>query len=143
MENRQDNMETAIASLAATVSRVETNQQHAEELNKLRFDSLGKSMDNIGGTLSQFIGRIEGIIDGTVETNQTRQAASVMSDYLRWRERVETHIDESEKVHLAAASRNDGVVFALTGGKAIILTIMAVVSPLIAIFVALTQNAPK
>lgn len=139
MERRQDNMETTLASLSGTVARVELNQKHAEELNLLRHDALKTGLDNLTGTVGAFIARIEGIIDGTIETSQSRQASQIMGDYLKWHDRVEAHIDESEKFHLAAVNRSEGVGIVLTGTKAFILTAAAVASPIIAIIVALTR----
>lgn len=89
METRQDGMETELRTLAATVGRVETNQNHAEELNKLRFASLETSVNGIAAQLAAFISRMEGIITGEVQTAQTRQGAEIMADYMRWRKEVD------------------------------------------------------
>ena len=88
MEDRQDNMEKTLANLSGTVARVELNQKHAEELNLLRHDALKTGLDSLTGIVGTFITRIEGIIDGTVQTAQTRQGAEVMAQYLKFVEKT-------------------------------------------------------
>lgn len=140
MENRQDSMEQTLANLGATVARVETNQAHAEELNKLRFESQKQGLDTLTGTVGAFIARIDGIISGEIETAQSKQGLRIMTDYLAWRERVDTHIDESTVLHASQASQRQGMIFALSGAKATILLAAAIASPIVAIVVALIRS---
>lgn len=139
MEQRQDSIETEVRTLAATVARVETNQTHAEELNKLRFESQKTALDQLSTTLTAFIGRIEGIIDGSIETAQSRQAAKMVEDYFAWRRSVDEHVDASNLLHTAQAARGAGIVFALSGGKAVVLTLVALAGPVIALVSVLTR----
>ena len=78
MEQRQDSTETEVRTLAATVARVEQNQLHASELNKLRFDSLDVGLGTVKATLDRFMGRIEGIITGEVRLPANEK---LMKDY--------------------------------------------------------------
>lgn len=105
METRQDGIEQEVRTLAATVARVEQNQNHAEELHRLRFDSLSAAIGNIGTTLATYITRVE----------------------------------KSEMEHATAVAKRQGMVVALTGGRALLLTLAAVAGPIVAIFIALTR----
>lgn len=89
MEARQDNLESKVDSLAATVGRVEVNQDNAEKLNVLRFGSLDTAVKNLTGTLDAHMKRIEGIITGEIETAQTRQGRDMVADYFSWRKEVD------------------------------------------------------
>ena len=97
LEAKQDELAADVTSLKGTVSRVETNQLHASELNKLRFDALDASIQSSTAKLDQFMTRIEGLISGDVQTNQTREAAAILADYHRWRQSVEERLGEPEK----------------------------------------------
>lgn len=91
MEQNHAALAKDVASLAGTVSRVETNQKHAEELSKLRFDSLDVSVGTIRETLDRFMGRINAIISGEVRLPQSEQ---MMTDYFNWRAGVDRSLDE-------------------------------------------------
>src|SRR5690349_5965607 len=140
METRQDNMETALHSLSATVARVETNQTHAEELNKLRFDSQKTSIDTMAGKLDAFIARIDGIIDGTVETAQTRQAKEVMAEYRAFVGDTKTRLGNLEDRNLERDAQTGGVVLALSGAKAVALFLLAAAGPVVALIIALLNH---
>jgi hypothetical protein len=88
MEQRQDNIETEVRTLAATVSRVEQNQMHATELAKLRFDAL----DNALRPFADFMKRIEGMLSGEVETQQQREGRALVADYQTWRDGVDADL---------------------------------------------------
>lgn len=94
MEVRHEELSREVGSLAATVGRVESNLEHASELNRLRFDSLDATTKNIGSQLELFVKRIEAILTGEVETMQARQGRELVLDYQRWRETVETRLDK-------------------------------------------------
>jgi hypothetical protein len=167
MEQRQDSMESTLASLSGTVARVESNQNHAEELNKLRFDGMKTSIDTLTGTVGAFIARIEGIIDGSVQTNQTRQGAEVMAAYLKFVERTNARLDaiedegspEAREAAAAAAAalvkitaletaaalkeaKGEGVRFVLSGGRAVLVTLAALAGPVIAIVALIIRSTP-
>ena len=89
MESRQDSIEQEVRTLAATVARVEQNQEHATELNKLRFDALDTGLKSLSGQLTDFIKRIDGMISGEVETTQAREGRALVADYQRWRDEVD------------------------------------------------------
>ena len=97
IEGKYEDLAKQVAGLTSTVERVELNQQHAEELNKLRFGSLEQGMGTIAGKLDNFMARIEGMIDGTVQTTQTREAQERVRDYEEWRSQVDA---DRARLHL-------------------------------------------
>lgn len=136
MEARQDTTENELRNLTASVIRVEQNQVHATDLNKLRFDALQAGIEQVGSTLTEFVKRMDSLLTGETQTTQTRQ---LMTEYTEFVKEVKDHIKESNAVHAAAAGRSEGVVFALTGGKAIILTIAALAGPILAILALVSK----
>lgn len=130
LSRRMDRIEEAHASLATTVARVELNQQHAEELNKLRFSALDAAVGNVAGKLDSFMARVEGIITGEVETNQTRQGRALVEDYTQWRETVEARLDSADT--LATQVR-------LLGRMAVLLPVGSIISAAVAAAVALSK----
>ena len=106
MARRMDRMEAAheilareVSGLTTTIGRVELNQQHAEELNKLRFDAGSEAQKQLSTKLDVFIDRIEKIINGEVDTAQARQGQQMVADYLQWRKDVDADRDEAANVH--------------------------------------------
>jgi hypothetical protein len=93
IEQRQDGIEHEVRSLSATVLRMETNQEHAVELNKLRFDALDMGIKAVTGQLESFIKRIEGMLTGEVETVQSRESRALVADYQTWRRWVDRRIN--------------------------------------------------
>lgn len=89
MEQRQEGFDQRLSSLAASVARVEQNQDHASELNKLRFDALDAGMRSLQIQLADFIKRVEGLVSGEVQTEQMRQGREMVADYQRWRDQVD------------------------------------------------------
>src|SRR5689334_18000737 len=83
-----------VSSLAGTVARVELNQQHAEELNKLRFTSLDTAVSTLSSDLKGFMARIEGMISGEVDTQQSRQGRELVADYQKWRGEVDDALEK-------------------------------------------------
>src|SRR6478752_4035051 len=86
LSRRMDRMEAAhdalgreVASLSDTIQRVELNQQHAYELNDLRFKSLDTAVGAIGTKLDSFMARMEGIITGEVQTAQAKNGERLVS----------------------------------------------------------------
>lgn len=94
IEQRQDSIEQEVRSLATTVGRVEQNQVHATELNKLRFDALDAGIKAVSATLSDFMRRIEGVITGEIETQQSRTGRELVADYQTWRKGVDEALDQ-------------------------------------------------
>jgi hypothetical protein len=103
LAKRMDRMETSHAGLAAqvsgltgTVARVELNQQHAEELNRLRFTSLEQAVGGVAGKLDAFMGRIESIFTGEVKLPMQQQGEELVADYKIWRGRVDDRLDAQD-----------------------------------------------
>jgi hypothetical protein len=94
IEGRQDSIELEVRTLAATVGRVELNQAHATELAKLRFDAIDNGMKAGFSELGAFQQRIEGILDGSIQTQQQRQGAEILADYLSWRKTVDSFMTQ-------------------------------------------------
>ena len=97
LSRRIERLEHKYDEIAAVVVRVEVNQQHSEELNRLRFASLeqaigstGRDVAKVGTDLEGFMARIEGLISGEIQTNASRQGAELVADYQRWRREVDT-----------------------------------------------------
>lgn len=141
MEIKHEDLAKDVAVITATVGQVVLNQKHAEDINELRFKSLDTAVGQIGSDLKTFITRIEGMIDGTVETNQARQAAQVMADYMKWRGETDKRLNLIEEVPTLVQKvealeereqRRKGVLEAFSGVKGIILMLCAIASPLIA-----------
>jgi hypothetical protein len=78
-------------------------------------------------------------VTGETETAQSRQGRELLRDYLEWRETVDDHIEKSKLERATGAAKTQGMVVALTGGRALVLTLAAVVGPVVAIVVALTR----
>jgi hypothetical protein len=122
IEGRQDSIELEVRTLAATVGRVELNQQHATELAKLRFDAIDNGMKVGFGELGAFQARVEGMIDGTVQTQQQRQGAEMVADYLSWRKKVDAFMTQGTLLSRLA------VLLISTNVIAIVVAIVAAVS---------------
>lgn len=96
MEENHANLAREVGTLAGTVARVELNQKHAEELNKLRFDALDTAIKAIDGTLERFMGRINAIVTGEVKLPQAAQGERMVAEYLEWRKGVDTRLDNQD-----------------------------------------------
>lgn len=94
LSRRMDALEKNHNSLAGTVQLIEQNQRHAEELNKMRFDSLETAVKGVGTDLKGFMARIEGMISGEIDTAQSREGRAILADYKKWREEVDTTLDQ-------------------------------------------------
>lgn len=94
LSRRMDALERNHNTLAGTVQLIEANQRHAEELNKMRFESLETAVKGVGTDLKGFMLRIEGMISGEVETVQSREGRALVADYKKWREKVDTTLDQ-------------------------------------------------
>ncbi len=137
LARRVERLETEVMSLTASVQRVEINQEHAETLNKVRFEGLGTSIQLIGGKLDAFMARIEGLIDGTIETSQTRQGAALVADYQAWRREVEDDLAVLKSQNVRQSGFNAGMGQTFGTGKAIVVTAAAVVTAAVAVLGAL------
>lgn len=120
METKHEELAKEVTALTATVGRVEQNQTHATELNRLRFDALDTGMKSIGAQLNDFMRRIEGMVTGEVETAQTRQGRELVADYQQWRGETDDRLDSVET--FATQGRFLGrVVVIILGGQALAL----------------------
>lgn len=136
LSRRVDKLEETVGSLSGAVSRVEVTVEHVRQLSELRFNSLETALKVIDGNLAGFMRRIEGVMTGEIETAQTRQGQKILADYEAFRERMEAHVEESNLIHASAAAKGEGVVLALSTGKAFLLLLIALAGPVITILVA-------
>jgi hypothetical protein len=153
METRQDNLENKVTELTTLVGRVEQNQTHVAELNKLRFDALDSGVKLLASDLKGFMIRMEGIMTGEVKTHAAREleeamadSAQIMSDYRLWREKVEDRFDHLDpelparvRILEARELKRSGVVFTFGTTKTVLLVIAAFLGPLMALFALLTR----
>lgn len=121
IEAKYDDLSGRVDGLAGTVERVELNQKHAEELNRLRFDALDAAQKATHEDLKQFMRRIEGIITGEVQLPSAVEGKALVDDYKRWRGGVDTTLTQTR----------------LLGRIAVILATSGVVSGAIAAWVAI------
>lgn len=93
MERNHADLAKEVNSLAGTVALVVANQNHAAELNKLRFDALDTSVKASADKLGSFIDRVNGIISGEVKlpANEAR-----IADWNQWRGNVDDKMEKSE-----------------------------------------------
>lgn len=103
MELAHESLAKEVGALTSTISRVELNQTHAEELNKLRFDAVTQSivqvetkLDKYSTVMYGFIERIEKIITGEVETQQTKQGQQMVAEYKMWRAQTDARLEDME-----------------------------------------------
>lgn len=107
MEVKHEDLAREVAAQRNTLSRVEANQIHAEKINELQFAAMNTSLGQIntaidrldpqlpqkvteiGTKLDKFMERIEGLMSGEVQTNQTREATELVKDYQMWRRDVD------------------------------------------------------
>jgi hypothetical protein len=112
---RLSRLETKYDELVQTVARVELNQKHAEELNRLRFDALDLNQKTLTTQVSEFIKRIDGLISG--ETEMPRQR-DLMADWVKWRGEVEAD-REAQAVRNGRIDLVAKVVYGLVGGNVV------------------------
>ena len=129
MEARQDSIETEVRTLAATVARVETNQIHSTELNRLRFDALDSGLRAVSGQLADFLKRFEGILSGEVDTAQSRAGRELVEDYREWRASVDAALDSHDTfVTQGKLLARVGVLLVSTNIVAVVVAIAAAVN---------------
>lgn len=117
IESRQDDQGRALAALSGTVERVELNQRHAEELNKLRFDALDASLSLHAGKLDNFMTKIDNILTGVTELPAAREGREMVSDYKIWRQGVDTTLTQTRLWgRIATVLASSGVLGALVAG---------------------------
>jgi transcriptional regulator with XRE-family HTH domain len=95
MEQKHEDLAREVGVLSSTVARVEQNQTHAAELNKLRFDSLDTGIGSVKDTLDRFMGRVEGIITGEIQTAQTKTGQEMVADYVKWRKETDERLSRT------------------------------------------------
>lgn len=89
IEARQDEQAREQADLKSAVARVEQSIVHQNQLYERDFKSLNESVGRMGSVLDKFMARMEGLIDGSIETTQTRQGRELVEDYQDWRREVD------------------------------------------------------
>ena len=142
MENRHEDLASQVRNLAASVQRVEQGLDHAEKLNELRFNAQTQAVGALDSKLTLFVNRIEGIIEGTIETAQTRQGKQMMEDYFAWRKATDLSIDSLQAEQLRSSARSAGISSVLTGTRGVILLVCSILSPLIAAIAIIVSRAP-
>lgn len=137
LSRRMDRMEAAhetlakeVGGLTTTIARVEINQTHAEELNKLRFDSVAGSITQVEGKLdrymaklNEFITRIEKVMTGEIETQQSRQGQAMVVDYQKWRQQTDDRLDNFEI--LSTQVKFLGKIILVFTGSSVLVTLAA------------------
>src|SRR4051812_5309543 len=113
LEAKYDELAKQLGSAVATIDRVESNQQHAEELNKLRFTALDTSVGTLSTDLKGFMSRIEGLISGEVRLPQQER---IMAEYLAFKDDTETRLDLQD-VRNGRIDLIGKVVWGLVGGN--------------------------
>lgn len=127
MEQKHEELAKEVTALTATVGRVEQNQAHATELNKLRFDALDAGIKSFGAQLGDFMKRVEGIISGEVETTGSRQGQAIIADFTGWRKSVDADLATLLSQNVRQSGINAGVGATFGTGKAIVVTAASVV----------------
>lgn len=120
LEEKHDDLARTVASLTSTVTRIEANQTHAAELNKLRFDSLDIGLNAVKHELDGFMARIESIISGETVPASARQGQELVADYQRWRQTVEDRFD-----------RQGLTIARWGGGIAVLVVLINIAAPLV------------
>ncbi len=118
MEQKHEELAKEVTALTATVGRVEQNQTHVAELNRLRFDALDTGQKSLAAQLTDFIRRVEGMISGEVETTQARQGRELVTDYQHWRATVEDRLDSHDTFETQGRLLGR-ITLVLIGGNAI------------------------
>jgi hypothetical protein len=130
MEEKHDDLASEVRGLTATVARVELNQGHAEEVNRLRFGALDTAINGVGTKLEAFMGRIEGIITGEIQTAQSKTGTEMVEDYRKWRTDVEQRLDNHDKFETQGRLLGRIAVLLVTSNViAIVAAIAAIVRP--------------
>jgi phage shock protein PspC (stress-responsive transcriptional regulator) len=137
MEQKHEELAKEVTALTATVGRVEQNQAHATELNKLRFDALDMGVKSLAGQLTDFIKRIDGMVSGEIETAQSRQGRELVDDYRKWREEVDDDRGLWKSQYERQRGVNAGIGQTFGTGKAILVTAATVTMALFTIIGAL------
>lgn len=138
MERRQDSTDVKVTDLAGVVARVEVNQNHAIELNQLRFTALDNGLRALASDVSQklqgltdelsgFMKRINGLVSGE---QTTAQGQRMLAEYEKFKGDTEEFIN--------AQSVLNGQV-KLLGRLAVILVGSNVLGLLVAVVAFLTR----
>lgn len=130
LEGNLADLSKEVAGLTSTVARVEQNQVHAEELNKLRFSSLDTAVTNVAGKLDAFMARVESIITGEVQLPQAKAWETRQAEEERWREKVDERLDGHDTFETQGRLIGRLVVLLVgANAAAIIAAIYAIVKP--------------
>jgi hypothetical protein len=93
LEAKYDDLAKQVEGAVSTITRVELNQTHAEELNKLRFGSLDSAVGSLSADLKGFMTRIDGLVSGEQTTAQGRQ---MLDEYMKFKTNTERRLDEQD-----------------------------------------------
>ena len=131
LETNHESLSKEVGQLASTVARVELNQQHAEDLNKLRFTALDTSVAMIAADLKGFMARIDGIISGDVQTAQSRQGMAIIADFTKWRGEVNDRLEGIEDAPGRATAVNQNNRSLRQGAWVLIAALLSISSAII------------
>lgn len=121
LEQNHELLARDVTTLSATVARVELNQTHAADLNKLRFDALDVGLGTLKSTLDAFMARINGVVSGEIKLPQAVQGEQLVADYLAWRKVVDGRLEDGERARLSDSSSRKGVFETLGVGRSVVL----------------------
>lgn len=127
LEEKHDELARHVAGLTGTVARIELNQGHAAELNKLRFDALDTGLVAVNSKLDAFMARIESIITGETVPATARQGQELVAEYQRWRATVEERFDK----HDADQTQTRLTIARWGGGLAVLAITVNIAAPLV------------
>jgi hypothetical protein len=137
LSRRIERLEHKYDEVALVVARVEANQQHAEELNRERFEGVKQAIHVNSAKLDAFIARVEGMISGEVQTTATRQGAELVAEYQRRMGAAEADILALKSQNVRQSGVNAGIGQTFGTGKAIVVTAAAVVTAVVTVLGAL------
>jgi hypothetical protein len=134
MEGRQDSLEAKVLDLTTVVTRVEVNQNHALELNKLRFDTLDTSLKTLTSEVTAFMSRVTSLMTGETET---ALGARMLREYEEFRVSTANRLEAMEtralKIDTQSETRSRGILSAAAGVKSVLLILLAIASAAAAI----------
>lgn len=135
LETTHEALSKEVGGLSTTITRVELNQQHAEEINKLRYDSMHTAIGQVevglqahSDKVTIFMERIEKIMSGETVTQATRAGEALVAEYQKWRAETDLRLDAQDVL---------GTQVKLLGRLAVILVGGSVVTTVVAIYAAI------
>jgi hypothetical protein len=133
LETAHEALVVQVSGLSTTIARVEQNQTHSEELEKLRWDALNLSLNQMDARvqrqterLTAFIERIDKILSGEIIT---ARSSEMLAEYKEWHDSVEERFGEANTL---------AVQVKLLGRLAMLLVGGSIITTTVAVYVAMT-----